>query len=342
MTTVVSIMLSDVVPLKDRGMWQGVINIIYASGAGTGAPLGGFLADTIGWRWSFLAQAPLCLIAFVAVFIVLKLPQPEQQDWRKKLRRIDFLGAIILVIAVCGLIFGLDRGSNVSWKTPISYAPLILVSVVSFLAFILGGNQSCQRAFRAWTHHLQANHVCLLHVQLFRVQQLAFDAVLCTTLLSSCAKGRPLLAAAVRILPAVVASVSGSLFGGWLMKRTGKYYWLTVAAYTRSSPLVFLSSYSPLVSSSGALGPSQLVSLLGGFGSGIGVTTSLIALISNAAPEDQAVTTACSYLFRSLGSVMGIAISATVHPTAATAVPQDHFGQRRRSCEIRARCAAKS
>lgn len=40
MTTVVSILMSDIVPLRDRGVWQGIINIIYATGAGTGAPLG--------------------------------------------------------------------------------------------------------------------------------------------------------------------------------------------------------------------------------------------------------------------------------------------------------------
>ena len=40
MTTVVSIMMSDIVPLRERGTWQGIINMIYASGAGCGAPLG--------------------------------------------------------------------------------------------------------------------------------------------------------------------------------------------------------------------------------------------------------------------------------------------------------------
>lgn len=51
MTTVVSIIMSDIVPLKERGVWQGIINIIYAMGAGIGAPLGGILCDSIGWRW---------------------------------------------------------------------------------------------------------------------------------------------------------------------------------------------------------------------------------------------------------------------------------------------------
>ena len=49
-----------------------------------------------------------------------------------------------------------------------------------------------------------------------------------------------------------------------------------------------------------------------GIGSGTGVTTSLIALISNAAPGDQAVVTACSYLFRSLGSALGLSIFSAI------------------------------
>ena len=40
MTTVVSIMMSDIVPLRERGTWQGILNIIYAAGSGSGAPLG--------------------------------------------------------------------------------------------------------------------------------------------------------------------------------------------------------------------------------------------------------------------------------------------------------------
>lgn len=51
MTTVVSILLSDIVPLRSRGTWQGYVNIVYALGSSIGAPLGGILADSIGWRW---------------------------------------------------------------------------------------------------------------------------------------------------------------------------------------------------------------------------------------------------------------------------------------------------
>lgn len=43
MTTVVSIVVSDLVPLRSRGTWQGVLNIIFATGMAVGGPLGKFL-----------------------------------------------------------------------------------------------------------------------------------------------------------------------------------------------------------------------------------------------------------------------------------------------------------
>ena len=117
--------------------------------------------------------------------------------------------------------------------------------------------------------------------------------------------------AGVRLLPGVVAGVSGSLFGGFIMKRSGRYYWLTVGAYT-----TLTLGMIPILLCTGLIinntyGISVGLALCG-FSNGIGVTTSLIGLIANAAQEDQAIATACSYLFRSLGSVVGISLVATV------------------------------
>lgn len=51
MSSVVTILFSDIVSLQERGVWQGYINIIYAIGSSSGAPLGGIFADSLGWRW---------------------------------------------------------------------------------------------------------------------------------------------------------------------------------------------------------------------------------------------------------------------------------------------------
>lgn len=59
MNSVVSILMTDLVPLRDRGIWQGYMNIIASVGTSVGAPLGGFLADSVGWRWYCVPAKPL-------------------------------------------------------------------------------------------------------------------------------------------------------------------------------------------------------------------------------------------------------------------------------------------
>lgn len=311
MTTVVSILISDVVPLKDRGVWQGLINILYAAGAGAGAPLGGILADSIGWRWSFLGQVPLCIAGFLALSILLKLPpRDDEKAWRAKLKRIDFLGAAVLVSAVFGMIFGLDRGSNLgSWTTPITYIP-ISASIVLFGVFVYVENNFAEEPFVpghvVFDRSMIACYLCnffsfggwlaaMFYLPLF------FQAV----------DGVSATAASLRMLPSILFGVSGSLAGGLIMRRTGRYFWLTVSAYC----LLTLGSIT-FTLFTGFLTNSTIGIIIGmcmcAFGNGTGVTTSLIGIISNAAPEDQAVATACSYLFRSLGSVIGISLEMTV------------------------------
>jgi predicted MFS family arabinose efflux permease len=115
----------------------------------------------------------------------------------------------------------------------------------------------------------------------------------------------------LRLIPGIIGSVVGSIGGGMIMQKTGKFYWLTVVSYILlpfGSILVFL--FSGIITNSTVGIITGLVFC--GLGGGSGVTTTLIALIANADPKDQAIATACSYLFRSLGSVIGLSISATV------------------------------
>lgn len=136
MNAVTSILLSDIVPLRDRGMWQGYLNVIFGAGMATGAPLGGLMADSIGWRWSFIAQVPIVAAAFIACSLVLHLPSQDASNWREKMGKIDFLGAFCLVSAVLCLLIGLDNGSNAGWNKLETIVPLA-ISPALFVAFLL-------------------------------------------------------------------------------------------------------------------------------------------------------------------------------------------------------------
>jgi len=93
-------------------------------------------------------------------------------------------------------------------------------------------------------------------------------------------------------------------------KKTGRYYWLTLICYVivAFGVLVIFAFSGPIK----RLVPAMVAgTMLCAFSNGIGITSTLIAIISNTDQKEQAVATACSYLFRSMGSVFGLAISAT-------------------------------
>ncbi|KAH7360676.1 putative transporter [Rhexocercosporidium sp. MPI-PUGE-AT-0058] len=264
MTTVVSILFSDIIPLRERGTWQGYMNIVYATGASLGAPLGGLLSDSIGWRWAFIIQFPLTLLASLILHLTLTLPAPPKTAWLSKLQQIDFLGALTLILTITLLLLGLDHGSNTSCYL-------------------------CN--FFALSAHMGSIFYIPLYLQ-------AVDGMSATR-------------AGLRFIPVMVCSVSGSLFGGRVMQKTGKYYYLTLSCLSLSvlGGVVIFACSGLLTSSSWLI---VLGLSLSAFGGGAAITTTLINVIANADPNDQAIATACTYLFRSLGSVVGVSLAATV------------------------------
>ena len=111
----------------------------------------------------------------------------------------------------------------------------------------------------------------------------------------------------IRLIPGIICGVTGSLAAGIIMRLSGRYYWLNVGCYailTIAAIPLYLFTGGVSVSTAGII----VALCLGGLGNGAGVTASLIVLISNADPSDQAIATACSYLFRSLGSVLGLSV----------------------------------
>lgn len=251
----------------------------------------------------------MCVLAFIAVALVLKLPKKEVSDWKTKFGRIDFLGAFVLIGAVFTMLLGLDSGSNNSWSATITIVSLC-ISFPLFILFLFVEFKFAAEPFAPRRIVLDRSLIACYLCNFFSFAGW-LSVLFYLPLFFQAVDGLSASQAGARLLPGIVAGVSGSLFGGLLMQKTGKYYWLTVCAYT-----LLTLGLVPIVLCTGLVVNNTYGISVGlvmcGFGNGIGVTTSLIGLIANASTEDQAVATACSYLFRSLGSVVGLSISATV------------------------------
>ncbi|GAW25984.1 putative multidrug resistance protein fnx1 [Rosellinia necatrix] len=311
MSALVSILITDLVSLRDRGVWQGYINVVFAAGMSAGAPVGGLFADSLGWRWAFLIQCPIALLAFVSVYLVLHIPQTPSSSsssapWTAKVRRVDFAGALTLMAAVFLLLLGLDRGSNGGWGRAGAAVPLALApALLAAFAAVESSGRLAREPFAPGRVVLAGPLLAAYGANLFGVA--AHTAVLfLAALFFQAALALSATASALLLLPGTFFSLAGSLAGGFLVRRSGRYYWLSLSGYC----LVLLGTV-PLALGVGSR--SVAVALAGlcvlGLGAAMSITTTLVAIIANAAPADSAVAIACSYLFRSLGTTLGVSVS---------------------------------
>lgn len=134
-----TIINSDMIPFRKRGMYQAMQNGVVGFGAICGASFGGTVADYIGWRWCFLLQVPLSIFAFGAGYVVLKNQHrgiSSEGGLGALWKRIDFSGALLLVSAVSIQLIGISLGGNeLPWGSPWVIGAL-LMSLALFAVFV--------------------------------------------------------------------------------------------------------------------------------------------------------------------------------------------------------------
>ncbi|KAI0833798.1 iron permease [Trametes gibbosa] len=131
-----SIITSDLVPLAERGLYQGYLVLTWAFAAAIGPAVGGALAQKASWRWLFYVNLPLAGIAFLLVAIFLKVRTPAGA-LRDKLARVDWIGNIIIIagttLALVGLTWG---GVHFPWSSAHVLVPLIIGGLFMLSFFV--------------------------------------------------------------------------------------------------------------------------------------------------------------------------------------------------------------
>ncbi|KAJ5085953.1 hypothetical protein N7532_010724 [Penicillium argentinense] len=220
-----SIIILDVVPKRDVASWRAVVNISMTLGRSVGGPIGGWLTDTIGWRWVFLSQAPLLGIAAILVVIFLHLEQSSTTpttDSKPSICRVDIPGAVLFASSVISFTILIDRGGKAfPWTS--QYALMLAVSGLSFLA-----------TFAYYETYVAPEPIFDLRIlrlpnvstcYLISVLQIAAQSSMMFTvpLYFQVTAGVSTTVAGAHLTPSVVGNAVGGLIAGWFIRRTGQY-----------------------------------------------------------------------------------------------------------------------
>ncbi|KAF4624518.1 hypothetical protein G7Y89_g13651 [Cudoniella acicularis] len=331
--------MSDLIPLRRRSMWQGTANICFGVGSSIGGPLGGWIDDHFGWRAAFMIQMPLTLLAVVLSLLFIKTPENSggpkggrvedenpQVGLTKlaKWKRIDFTGAFLLVATLVAFLLALTTGD---WTSPLVLIALPL-SFVLALAFIYFERFHAEPIIPVT---LLLNRTILAACLTNWFATMARFGVIFYLPLYFLVQGYSVTATGLRLVPESVAiGITG--FGvGLIIRQTGRYYLLNAAVSA-----IFLLSLA-MTATLSAFTPSWLP-FISMFLLGVGycgqLTTTLLAALAAIDHHHHAVITSASYAFRSTGSTIGIAVANTALQTRLTTELNRRLGGREGAEEV--------
>ncbi|KAF2202081.1 MFS general substrate transporter [Delitschia confertaspora ATCC 74209] len=317
--TMATIVNSDMIPFRKRGMYQALQNGMFGFGAICGASFGGSIADTIGWRWCFLLQVPISAIALLLGWLVIENPIEHKPTWKEIKEKVDFSGALLLVFAISIQLVGLSLGGNeLPWNNGWVIGSLV-ASVVLLGLFIwvearttaipvIPLRMLCGRNPTA----IQASNVCAglaAYAYLFMLP-LFFQVVL---------KDSPTKAGARLAIPSL-ATPLGGLIAGVVMSKWGHLIRLVqigaVLMVFGNALVTSLAFYDSKWKYIVYIFPANL-------GQGIIYPATLFTTLASFDHADHAVSASTVYLIRSLGSVWGVAITAAItQNTLAARLPR--------------------
>lgn len=318
---------SDLVPLRRRGVWQGIGNIMFGIGAGLGGLFGGWINDTYGWRWAFLLQVPMTIVSGILVYFFVNIPVREID--RARWRRIDWLGAFTLILTLILLLLGLNSGGNVvPWTHPLVLTTLPLSAVFLFIFIYVESSYAEEPVIPV---RLLLNRTVLSACLTNWFMTMANFGLLFYGPIYFQVRGYSATQAGIRLIPSAVGIAVGSVGCGMIMRWLGRYYALNICIQA-----VFLLGLA-LVSTFNLNTPETLPFLyffLTGIGYSGMLTVTLLALIAAVDHSHQAVITSASYAFRSTGSTIGITIASSVFQNIVKTQLWSRFGDRKDAATI--------
>ncbi|KAM9920173.1 hypothetical protein OXX59_007406 [Metschnikowia pulcherrima] len=314
LTTLGTITMSDLIPLRERGLYQGLANICFGLGAASGGIVGGVVADVFGWKWVFILQIPLAILVGLAIFTYLNLPEGSPglgatgTDFSDKLKRVDFLGAILLVSSLMIILTTASMGGAQIAYTSKTFIGLVILSVLLFSSFIYTESYVSDEPIIPMEVMTERTVLASSLANWFYTMGV-FTYLFFIPMFFQTVMGLTATQSGERIIPNFFAVSLGSVGAGLYMKKTGRYYVLTVAVGVISLlgmwRVLKLSPESSLLTQFTILIPP-------GFGYSCILSVTLLSLIAAVPMKYQACTTSIQYTFRATGSTIGVSIATAI------------------------------
>jgi EmrB/QacA subfamily drug resistance transporter len=289
--------IGEVIPLRERGRYQGALGAVFGVTTVIGPLLGGFFTDHLTWRWAFWINVPVALVVLaVGATAIPALARSTKP-------RIDYMGILLVGLGASGLVLATSwGGGEYAWASPMIVS-LFVGSAAALALFVWVETRTTEPILPMRLFASPVFTVCCILAFIVGFAMLGALTFLPTFM--QFVDGVSATESGFRTLPMVAGLLITSMGSGVIVGRTGRYKIFPVVG-TAVMAVGFL-----LLSQMDAATPTWQQSVfLFVLGTGIGMCMqTLILTVQNTMSfTDLGVATSGVTFFRTIGSAFGAAI----------------------------------
>jgi MFS family permease len=303
----VDILISDLVPLRQRATYFGLVSLAWAFGSAAGPLMGSSFAQQVTWRWIFWILLPFNCLALVIVLFCLRLHRKER-ILTEKLKEVDYIGSLLFVTSSTAFLIGISwGGTQFPWNSFHTLVPLIL-GIVGLFAFFV------------WEIYFAPHPLIPIQIFMSRTAAQGYLGITTTGMMLWAALyylplyyegvlGYSFIIGSVSLLPATLTLSPVAVVTGILITKTGRYrgfLWVGWAVMLLGTGLMIdLKEDTTIVQ-------WIFFTIWAGVGAGILFSSMQIAVQAAARDEDVAFAAAMVPELRTFGQTLGLAIFGAV------------------------------
>lgn len=306
--TLAQIIYGDIVPLRQRPRYFALVLAAWAVGSLIGPIVGGAFVEGATWRWCFYINLPICGVALPMALFFVNL-HSERKSFLEKLRLVDWTGGFLFIASLTAFLVAISSGGvDHPWSSWRTILPLIL----GLFGILLALGWERYNAHNPFLYHSLFPNLSAIATYLSAVFQgfILFMTLYYSTFYFTTAKLASPVAAGVKLLPATVFVLPGSVVISSLITRFGRYRWAIWIGWSITllgcGLLTLLNEHTSTAISSTAL------SILG---LGLGMILSSVNFATQASivhTADSGRAAAMYAFMRTLGMTLGVAVGGTI------------------------------